>query len=117
MDIDEVREYCMGKRSVEEGMPFGDGVLVYKVCNKIFLLIPVVKPYRMNVKCDPETALELREKYEDVQPGYHMSKKHWNTVFIEGKIPKNELYKMIDDSYSLIIKSLPLKDRKILGHA
>ena len=114
MDIDEVREYCLSKNSVEEGMPFGDGVLVYKVLNKIFLLIPVVKPYRMNVKCDPEVAMELREQYEDVQPGYHMNKKHWNTVFIEGKIPKKELYKMIDDSYMLIVKSLHAKDKKKL---
>ncbi|CAN5448486.1 MmcQ/YjbR family DNA-binding protein [soil metagenome] len=116
MDIVEVREYCLNKKSVEEGMPFGEGVLVYKVCNKIFLLIPVVKPYRMNVKCDPEIALELREKYEDVQPGYHMNKVHWNTVFIEGKISKKEILKMIDDSYMLIVKSLKVKDRKALGY-
>ncbi len=114
MDIVEVREYCLSKKSVEEGMPFGEGVLVYKVISIIFLLIPVVKPYRINVKCDPETAVELREKYDEVEPGYHMNKKHWNTVFLEGKIPKKELYKMIDDSYMLIVKSLLLKDRKAL---
>jgi predicted DNA-binding protein (MmcQ/YjbR family) len=104
LTVDAVREYCLKKSaSVTEGFPFGEGVLVFKVNQKIFLLLLLdVHPQTMNLKCDPERAIELRERYEAVQPGYHMNKKHWNTIVLDGSIPPRELRAMIDHSYDLV---------------
>ncbi|MBL0355744.1 MAG: MmcQ/YjbR family DNA-binding protein [Chitinophagaceae bacterium] len=106
MDIESLREYVLGKPSVTEGFPFGDTVIVYKVNGKVFLLLPLdTQPLQFNVKCDPELAIELREQYpEAVLPGYHMNKKHWNTVIADGTISNKQLLKMVDDSYALVDK-------------
>ena len=109
MNVEEVRDYCMKKLATEEGMPFGDDTLVFKVAGKIFLLISLEKGNRFNVKCDPELAVELREQHTEVQPGFHMNKTHWNTVFMNGSLTYKQIYGMIDHSYELIVKSLPKK--------
>jgi predicted DNA-binding protein (MmcQ/YjbR family) len=116
MNLEEFREYCLQKRKVTEGMPFGETVLVFKVAGKMFALASLDEvPATANLKCDPDRALELRDRYEEVQPGYHMNKKHWNTVSIEGAIPAPELRRMIDHSYELIVQSLPKKQRERLS--
>ena len=106
MDIEFLREYVLGKPSVTEGFPFGDSVIVYKVNGKVFLLLPLdTQPLQFNVKCDPELAIELREQYPDaVLPGFHMNKKHWNTVIADGRLSKKQLLQMIDNSYTLANK-------------
>ena len=108
MDLAEFREYCLSKPSATEETPFGPDVLVFKVGGKMFALAALDQvPPTVNLKCDPDLALDLRDRYEQVRPGYHMNKKHWNSVAIEGGIPNIELRKMIDHSYELILKSLP----------
>jgi predicted DNA-binding protein (MmcQ/YjbR family) len=93
-------------------MPFGEGVLVFKVADKMFALAALDEfPTTVNLKCDPDLALELRDRYEQVRPGYHMNKKHWNTVEIDSGVPEAELRKMIDDSYDLIVRALPKAQR------
>jgi predicted DNA-binding protein (MmcQ/YjbR family) len=112
MDIESLRDYCIAKREVSEGFPFGETTLVFKVKGKMFLLAALDTPVlQFNVKCDPEKAIEWREQYEAVQPGYHMNKKMWNTVVVDGSIPVKVLKGMIDDSYVLVVKSLPKKDQ------
>jgi len=116
VDIEYLRNYCLNKKEVTESFPFGDSTLVFKVKEKIFLLVNITdSPLWFNVKCDPEKAEELREQYHDVRPGYHMNKKHWNTVFITGNIPEKIVKKMIDDSYMLVIESLPAKVKAALN--
>ena len=108
MDLAEFREYCLTKPGSTEGTPFGPDVFVFKVSGKMFALAALDElPTTVNLKCDPDLALDLRDRYEEVRPGYHMNKKHWNTVQIEGAIPDAELRKMIDHSYELVIKRLP----------
>jgi predicted DNA-binding protein (MmcQ/YjbR family) len=104
MDIESLREYALAKPSVTEGFPFGEDVLVFKTSGKMFLLLPLdTVPVQFNVKCNPERAVELREQYPTaVLPGYHMNKKHWNTVIINGTLTKRQLLEMIDHSYNLI---------------
>jgi predicted DNA-binding protein (MmcQ/YjbR family) len=118
MDTVEFREYCMTKSDVTEGMPFGETVLVFKVAGKMFALVSLDEvPATANLKCDPDLALDLRDRYEQVRPGYHMNKKHWNTVEIEAGIPEAELRKMIDHSYDLVVQSLPRASRSKIPHA
>src|SRR4029453_2414031 len=108
MDLAEFREYCLTKPGATEGTPFGPEVLVFKVGGKIFALAALDEvPPTVNLKCDPDLALDLRGRYEQIRPGYHMNKRHWNTVEIDAGIPAVELRKMIDDSYELVVKSLP----------
>ena len=105
MDIEQLRDYCLAKPGVEECLPFGPDNLVYKVNGKMFLLISIdEQPVRFNVKCDPEKAIELREQYPSVQPGYHMNKKLWNTVVIDGSLSSDMLREFVDHSYELVIK-------------
>ena len=112
MDIETIREYCLAKKEVEESFPFGETTLVFKVKGKIFLLAGLDNPVlQFNVKCDPERAIEWREQYASVQPGYHMNKRLWNTVIVDGSIPGRILREMIDDSYGLVVQSLPKKQR------
>jgi predicted DNA-binding protein (MmcQ/YjbR family) len=112
MDIESLREYCLKKFAVEEGFPFGETTLVFKVKGKMFLLAGLENPVlQFNVKCDPEKAIEWREQFAAVQPGYHMNKKLWNTVVVDGSISNKILREMIDDSYLLVVKSLPKKDQ------
>jgi predicted DNA-binding protein (MmcQ/YjbR family) len=105
MDIEQVWEYCKAKPGAEECFPFGPETLVFKVKGKIFLLASLDKqPLQFNVKCDPERAIDLREKFACVLPGYHMNKKLWNTVIVDGTIPTYDLQEFIDDSYRLVSK-------------
>ena len=118
MDTVEFREYCLTKSDVTEGMPFGETVLVFKFAGKMFALVSLDEvPAIANLKCDPDLALDLRDRYEQVRPGYHMNKKHWNTVEIEGGIPEAELCKMIDHSYDLVVQSLPQASRSTIPRA
>ncbi len=113
MNIEELREYCIAKPYVEETFPFDEETLVFKVMGKAFLLTGISgHPLRFNVKCNPEYAIELREKYNYVLPGYHMNKQHWNTIVCEGSANKKLLKQWIDDSYQLIVDSLPKKMRE-----
>ena len=108
MDVASFREYCLKKPHVTEGTPFGEDVLVFKVGGKIFAFVALDEvPSTANLKCDPDLALELRDRFEQVRPGYHMNKKHWNTVEIDSGLSDAELKKMIDHSYGLVVKSLP----------
>lgn len=104
MDIETLREYVIKKPLVTEGFPFGDSVIVFKAKGKVFLLVPLdTDRLQFNVKCDPDTAVQLREEYpESVLPGYHMNKKHWNTVIADGKLSASQLLNMIDESYLLV---------------
>jgi len=108
MGLTQLREYCLGKACATEGMPFGPDVLVFKIGGKMFALAALDEmPTIVNLKCDPDLALELRDRYEQVTPGYHMNKRHWNSVEIEGGLPDAALRKMIDHSYDLVAKKLP----------
>lgn len=103
MGIEEIRNYCIAKEGVTENLPFGPDNLVFKVKGKMFLLLSLdAIPLSFNVKCNPEKALELRERYECVLPGYHMNKKHWNTIIIENYLSASEIMEWIDDSYHLV---------------
>ena len=105
MNLEQLREYCLLKNDVEETLPFGPTTLVYKVDGKAFLLASMDSiPLQYNVKCDPEYALELRERHSCIIPGYHMNKKHWNTVIVDGTLPVSQLQQFIDDSYNLVSK-------------
>jgi predicted DNA-binding protein (MmcQ/YjbR family) len=112
MNIEEVRGYCLSKKGAIESFPFGDTTLVVKVGDKIFALLSLDGPPSINLKCDPVKALELREIYPFVIPGYHMNKKHWNTVILDGSLPNELMLSMLDDSYDLVFNSLPEKIRK-----
>ena len=108
MNIETFREYCLSKPAATEDTPFGPDDIVFKVGGKMFALAALDEvPPAVNLKCDPDLALELRDRYEQVRPGYHMNKKHWNTVVLDGVIPEREITKMIDDSYELVVQSLP----------
>jgi predicted DNA-binding protein (MmcQ/YjbR family) len=114
MDLAEFREYCLTKPGASEETPFGPDVLVFKVRGKMFALAALDEvPAAVNLKCDPDLALDLRDRYEQVRPGYHMNKKHWNTVEIESGILDVDLRKMIDHSYELVIEKLPKPRVKI----
>jgi len=115
MDIESYRNYCISKTHVTEDFPFGENVLVFRVGGKIFTLFDVNDFSSVNLKCDPEQAVDWREQYSAVLPGYHMNKKHWNTVLIDGSLNDRKLKEMIDHSYDLVKKSLPKKLREQLG--
>jgi predicted DNA-binding protein (MmcQ/YjbR family) len=104
MSEEDIRNYCLSKPGATEGLPFGPETLVFKTAKgKIFLILPLDKhPVTINVKCDPEHAIDLREKYPAVQPGYHMNKKHWNTVTIDGSLSNKQIQGFIDDSFGLV---------------
>jgi predicted DNA-binding protein (MmcQ/YjbR family) len=103
MDVEAIREYALAKEQAEEGLPFGESTLVFKVGGKIFLLVSLdAVPLQFNVKCDPTKALEQREAYAFVVPGYHMNKKHWNTVIVDGRAGGRLIRELIDDSYALV---------------
>ena len=106
MNIETIREYILQKPSVTEGNPIGEDTLVFKVNNRIFFLAGLESsPLQFNVKCDPEKAIQLREEYPDtVLPGYHMNKKHWNTIIVDGRLSAKQLQETIDHSYALVAK-------------
>ena len=112
MNIETVREYCIAKPFVTEEFPFNETTLVFKVKGKMFALTSLEGDFSINIKCDPEIAIMIREEYTAVIPGYHMSKKHWNTIAIDGTVPQNLILQWIDDSYRLVIATLPKKIQK-----
>ncbi|MFM1875034.1 MAG: hypothetical protein RL266_771 [Bacteroidota bacterium] len=115
MNIEELRDYCLSLKGVTEGFPFGESTLVFKVMGKMFCLAGMDgNPVSCNVKCDPETAIELRERYSGVLPGYHMNKQHWNTIVFDGSFDDTLAKQWIHDSYLLIVASLPTKLRSEL---
>ncbi len=115
MNIEEFRDYCLQKKGVTEEMPFGEYTLCFKVGGKIFTLTDIEsKPLSFNVKCDPDKAVTLREQYDCVKPGYHMNKKHWNTVLADGSVNRQLLQEWIDHSYDLVVASLPKSQRQNL---
>ncbi len=116
MNIEDFHQYCMAKPAVEETLPFGEETLVFKVMGKMFALTNLVRqPFEINLKCDPERAISLREEYNGlIYGGYHMNKKHWNTVVMEEDLPDSLIRELIDHSYALVVKSLRKKDRELL---
>ncbi len=115
MNIEQLRDYCIIKNGVTEELPFGPDTLVFKVAGKVFLLVGLnqVDKLSFNVKCDPEYAVQLREQYEaTVTPGYHMNKKHWNTVFANRELSDAKLFELVDQSYDMIVKALPKRIRE-----
>ena len=117
MDIEEIHEYAMQKPGVTEDFPFDESTLVFRVMNKMFMLAGLDNvPISVNLKCDPERAIELREEYESVTPGYHMNKKHWNTVCLEGDVGTDVLKDLIDHSYALVASKLKKSEREELAN-
>ncbi len=111
MDIVFFRDYCLSKPGVTEDTPFGPDTLVFKVGGKLFALIDIEKFESVNLKCDPERAIELREQYLGIIPGYHMNKKHWNTVSFDGAVPDPLILELVDHSYQLVFQSLSKKQQ------
>lgn len=115
MNIEEFQDYCMSKKGVEATFPFDEDTLVFKVLGKMFALTGLeYEDFRVNLKCDPEWAIELREEYYQIIEGWHMSKKHWNTVYFEQGLDDDFLKKLIDHSYDLVVKKMPKKQQAIL---
>ena len=116
MNIEEFRDYCLSKKYVMECFPFNETTLVFKVANKMFALSGLEhQPSTVNLKCDPEKAIELREQFSDIIEGFHMSKKHWNTVIIEGGLKTEFIKELVDHSYDLVVKGMTKKLQKKLG--
>lgn len=111
MNIEDFRAYCLGLPAVSEDLPFDDRVLVFKVGGKIFALTDIVNFTSVNLKCDPERAIELRERFDAVKPGYHMSKKHWNTIEMDGSIGDSLVFEWTKSSYDLVLNGLTKKQR------
>lgn len=114
MKLDEFRAHCQRKPGFSEDLPFGPETLVFRVAGRIFALMDVDDFNSVNLKCDPERAVELRERHEGIVPGYHMNKKHWNTVDTTGSVTRNLLLELADHSYDLVRASLPKKVRETL---
>lgn len=115
MNIEELREYCLSRPEVTEDFPFDELTLVFKVCGKMFVLTTIDEhPLSINLKCEPELAIELREKYECVTPGYHMNKRLWNTIILNGEMKESEVKAWINHSYEEVVKKLPKTDRERL---
>ena len=115
MELETLRDYLKEKKGTTEELPFGPEVLVFKVIGKMFAILAWQdNPLRISLKCEPDHALALRDIYEAVQPGYHLNKKHWNTVVLDGSIPEKEILQWIDDSYQLVVKGLKKVDRQRL---
>jgi predicted DNA-binding protein (MmcQ/YjbR family) len=114
MNLERYRSFCLAKKGVTEEFPFGSETMVFKVMGKMFALTNVESFASVNLKADPETGVELREKYPSVQPGYHMNKKHWITVLMDGSIPDKILCQWTDNSYQLVMASLPKKQQELL---
>lgn len=114
MNAEEIRIYCLKKAEVTESLPFNDTALVFKVNNKMFLILDLEAELRISVKCDPELAIELRERFKSVKEGYHLNKQQWNTIYIDGSIDELLIYNWIDDSYRLIIEKMPKRDQNRL---
>jgi len=102
MNIESLREYCISKKGVTESFPFGEDTLVFKTGGKIFALVNLDGDLSINLKCDPALAIDLRERYSSVTSGYHMNKKHWNTILLDSSVPDKEIFSWIDHSYERV---------------
>ncbi len=112
MKLEELRDLLLKKRGAVEDFPFGPDVMVFKVAGKMFALLTWgEEPMRINLKCDPDLAVHLRAAFPAVLPGYHMNKKHWNTVVLDGSLPEEEFSSMVEDSYNLVVRGLKKADR------
>ncbi len=109
MHIEELQQFCLSLKGTEQKLPFGDDTLVFYVKGKLFCLANISSFEAINLKCDPEEAIMLREQYSDVIPGYHMNKKHWNSVKVNGDLPRKLIEKWIVDSYNLVVSGLTKK--------
>ena len=116
MQLDEFRNFCLAQKGVTESLPFNDNTLVFKVIDKMFALTSLAEFTSISVKCVPETALELRERYHAVIAGYHMSKKHWNTIAMHDDMPDKEIFEWILHSYQLVAAKLSKKQREELAN-
>jgi predicted DNA-binding protein (MmcQ/YjbR family) len=114
MNRNELVAYCLSKHGTEEDFPFGDEVSVFKIMGKVFALIPIGEPLQVSLKCDPTLAIMLRETYPGVTPGYHLNKRHWNTILVDESIPNDEIYEWVDHSYELVVKGLTRAQRKLI---
>lgn len=114
MDVETFRDYCLAKKGVTEGFPFDQETLVFKVMGKMFALTDVDTFPSINLKCDPELVTDLRERYPAVQPAFHMSKTHWNTVVLDGSVPDKLLFEWIDHSYNQVVAGLSKKLQQAL---
>ncbi|HRE57775.1 MAG TPA: MmcQ/YjbR family DNA-binding protein [Candidatus Kapabacteria bacterium] len=115
MNYDIIREYCLQKKATTFDFPFDEEVMACRVAGKIFVLMSIFQfPVSINVKCDPEKAIDLRERYDAVKPGYHMNKIHWNTVICDGSLTDAIIFSFIDHSYEMVVQSLPKKVRNQL---
>ena len=112
--IEAIRDYCLSKKGTEDCFPFDEKTLVFKVMGKMFALTNIDEFKSINMKCDPERAVSLRESHDAITAGYHMSKKHWNTVAIDGRLPDQLIFELIDHSYELVVNTLTKKDKLIL---
>lgn len=115
MNIEDIREYCISRTGVSETFPFDDETLVFKVMDKMFLLMDInSKPLKISIKCKPEKGIELREMFDCIQPAYHMNKKHWITILINGDISTKVIKEWILESYNLVVKGLTKGKQKML---
>jgi predicted DNA-binding protein (MmcQ/YjbR family) len=115
MDLPDVIAHCLSLPGAEETTPFGPEALVYKVSGKMFAVtVPEDFPARINLKCDPERAIELRDEHKAIKPGWHMNKKHWNTVILDGSLPPKLIRELVEHSYQLVVDALPKKAREAL---
>lgn len=115
MNVELIRESCITKKGVTESFPFNETVLVFKVAGKMFALLDLGEPDSINLKCNPELAVELRERHPEILPGFHMNKKHWNTVMINGSLDEKFVLELINHSYDLVVKSMGKKGEKIIS--
>lgn len=116
MNVEELREFLLSFSGVTEEEPFGPDVVVYKVVGKMFALVDYDSvPVTMNLKCDPDRALELRGEHEGIRAGYHMNKRHWNTLDFDGRLPGALIRELVIHSYDLVVRGLPKKSRDLLG--
>ena len=115
MNIEDVREYCLSLPMATEDFPFDDTTLVFRIMNKIFGLLSLDGSMYFEVKCEPEYAIELRERYHDIQPAYHMNKRHWNQINLSGALSDDFIQSLIRHSYDQVAKKLTRRDRELLG--
>jgi len=115
LTLDVIKAYCLAKPGSSAGYPFGEGTLVFKVLDRMFALCSEdEQPLRINLKCDPDDALALRAQYSAIVPGYHMNKRHWNSLIMDGSLPENLVFELIDHSYQLVVtKMSQTKQRKL----
>jgi predicted DNA-binding protein (MmcQ/YjbR family) len=112
MNIENLAAYCLNKKGVKEDFPFDEVTLTMKVMGKIFAFLPLdAQPPQISLKCDPDRAIELREEYEDIQSAFHLNKKHWNAILLEGNVPSKLIYELVDHSYDLVVKGLKKSER------